>query len=152
MKRKVNWLKMLLLLVIVILSIIGIYKLFTKEKKPDEVNYIETLQDGTKRNTSEKLKETKTINGIELRNIELVEKTDGTIELSATAKNVITEKIDTNMLQIKLLSKDNETIGSTYISVMNLEPNNTLSINGIIEKIDISKVYNAEIVKLESAK
>lgn len=152
MRMKKNWFKILLLLISTILVVLGIYKFFVKEKRQEEISYIEILHDGTKRNTSQYLKEKKIINGIELSDMELIEKNDGTIEFSAIAKNIITEKIDSYMLQIKLLSNDNQTITNTYVSVMNLEPNDTLAINGIIEKIDISKVYNTEIIKLESVK
>ncbi len=152
MKRKVNWLKILLTLIIIILIIISVYKFFTKEKHPDEVNYIETLQDGTKRNTSENLKETKTINGIELSNIELLEKTDGTIELSATAKNTTAETTNTNMIQVKLLSKDNQTIGNIYVSVSSLGPNSTMGVKGTMKEIDISKVHSAEIKRISAVK
>lgn len=152
MKKRVNWPKLLLVLIIVILVIIGIFKFFTKEKNSDDISYAETLQDGTKQNISQKLKESKNIDGIELSNIELIQKSDGTIEFSAKAKNTTSKNIDTNMLQVKLLSKDNQLIGNIYISVINLAPNNTSGIKGSAKGFDISKVYSTEIIKLKSVK
>ena len=151
MKKKKNWLKIIIVFAIILLAIFGIYKLCTRGKESNNVGYIETLEDGTKRNTSEKLKETYTVNGIQINNMELTENTDGTIVFSAIAKNVITEKIDIYMLQVKFLNENQEEIGNTFMSVMNLESNDTCSINGVVENIDISKVYSAEIVKLEAA-
>lgn len=149
MKRKKNWLKIVMFIIIIALVIFGAFKLFTRDKNDKNIGYVETLEDGSKRNTSEKLKEKQNINGIEISNIQLTEGTDGTITFSATAKNIITEEIESYMFQINLLSDSSEVLGTTYISITNLEPNDTTSVNGIMENIDISKVYNTEIIKLE---
>ncbi len=151
MKKKKNWPRIIIAFVVMLLAIFGIYKLCTREKDSNSIGYMEILEDGTKRNTSEKLKETYTVNGIQINNMELIENTDGTITFSAIAKNVITEKIDIYMLQVNFLNENQEEIGTTFISVTNLKSNNTCSIKGIVENIDISKVYSAEIIKLESA-
>lgn len=151
MRKSKNKLIVPIIIVIVILVVIGIFKLFTKDKDtPENVSYAETLQDGTKINTSEKLKETKTIDGIELKDIELKEQSDGTAKISAIAKNTTEETISMNLVQVKLVSNDGQLIQNAYISITNLGPNAEMSVSGVVTNVDVSKVYNAEIQKLQA--
>lgn len=114
----------------------------TQNKKEE---YVEVKKDGTKVNTSNKLKQEKTVDGLTVSNITITEK-DNETTLRATVKNSSnTVKGD---YTVKLKIKDNqgniikEITG--YINTVKANEQTTLSIK---TSYDFANAYDFEIVK-----
>ena len=122
MKKKEK--KMILILIIVSILIIGVIWLVTRPKKnedeqikqsTEEANevveeFVQVLGDGKKLNTSTKLNETKTVNGLEFSNIYLTEK-DSSTDLIATVKNNTGRDItEITFVKVTLIDKEGKEI------------------------------------------
>ena len=108
--------KMILILVIVSILIIGVIWLVTRPKKEEIVEnevveeFVQVLGDGKKLNTSTKLNETKTVNGLEFSNIYLTEK-DSSTDLIATVKNNTGKDItEITFVEVTLIDKEGKEI------------------------------------------
>ena len=108
--------KMILILVIVSILIIGVIWLVTRPKKEEIVEnevveeFVQVLGDGKKLNTSTKLNETKTVNGLEFSNIYLTEK-DSSTDLIATVKNNTGKDItEITFVKVTLIDKEGKEI------------------------------------------
>ena len=91
--------RMILILIVVAVVIIGILLMWKKSTKENEgeqeeikEKYVQVLEDGTKLNTSSKLKETKKLDDIEIKGIQLTHESGRTIVL-ATATNTGTKDL-----------------------------------------------------------
>ena len=86
--------RMILIIIIAVVLIIGgivILKNAGKEnKEEEEEKYVEVLEDGTKLNVSDKLKEAKKIEGLEISNIQLTHK-EGVSRVIGTVTNTTSE-------------------------------------------------------------
>ena len=105
--------RMICILVIITVVVIGGLLIWrnnvrTNENKQEESEepkeeYVQVLEDGTKLNISEKLKETKTIDGIEITNIQLTEQ-GGQTMLLAQATN--TKGVESPVVGINIIVVD----------------------------------------------
>lgn len=109
----------------------------------EKEEYVEEQADGGKVNTSEQLKKTKKVAGIELTNIRLVEY-GGITQLLADAKNTTNMKIEQMDIIVTAIDKNGKTLAEFEASVYELAPGKTTMINaGITE--DIANAYDFKV-------
>ena len=103
------------------------------------------LEDGTKYNTSEKLQETKKIEGIEISDMQLTQKDNVTLLLGT-----ITNTSDTTQggypVAIKVMDKDGNEITTIVAYIGTLEPGKTTQLN-TSKTIDCVNAYDLSITK-----
>lgn len=138
-----------IILIILVLCIgIGIY--FWKEKnKPvpqdQEKEYVQTLEDGTKLNISQKLSETKTIDGLEITEIQLTEK-GNTTQLLGTITNKTDETKPASIITITFLDKQGNEITSIKPYIKELKPGENTPLNASTT-FDYTNAYDIKITK-----
>lgn len=153
MKRKtLIWIFVILTLLISIILIKNINKDKTEmEEKIEEnmiENYIVTLEDGTLKNNSEKLKTKKEFNGFQIYNIRITSK-DNETKVMFDISNI--SKVNKNEKNVTFLMRDKEEneIGRIGIKLPELEINNTATLelslsDNFIETYDI-EILDEEI-------
>lgn len=106
----------------------------------EKEEYVEKQEDGGKVNTSEQLKKTKKVAGIELTNIRLVEY-GGITQLLADATNTTSVEVEQMDIIVTAMDKAGNTLAEFEASIYNLAPGKTTGINaGITE--DIANAYD----------
>lgn len=105
--------------------------------------YTQKLEDGSKLNVSEELKKTKTLDGIEITNIQLKE-TGGITTLLAEAENKTKQKIGEKMVAIDILNKKGEKITTVKGIVDEVEPGEKVQLN-ISVTADVANAYDFKI-------
>lgn len=124
--------KMIIILIIVAVLIIGGITLLTKNRKgkanqtgenetntPEE-EFVNILDDGTKLNVSEELHKAKTIDGLEISDLQLTEKGNETL-LLGTVRNT-TATVQTAVFKIILLDKTGKEITTLPIYIEGIKP------------------------------
>lgn len=101
--------------------------------------------DGSKENTSEQLKKTKTVEGVELTNISLVE-SGGLTQLIADAKNTTSSTIEELDIIITAIDKDGNTLAEFEASVYGLAAGKTTKLNAGIT-LDVANAYDFTVRK-----
>lgn len=115
----------------------------TENTVQEKEEYVEEQADGGKVNTSEQLKKTKKVAGIELTNIRLVEY-GGITQLLADAKNTTNSEIVQMDIIVTAIDKNGKTLAEFEASVYELGPGKTTMINaGITE--DIANAYDFKV-------
>ena len=149
MKKKEK--KMILILVIVSILIIGVIWLVTRPKKEEIVEnevveeFVQVLDDGTKLNTSSKLQEEKTINGLKIGNIQLTEK-NGQLVLLADVTNPTEKDSEIFLIDIILYDKTGKEIATVPGIVSPIKAGGKTQLNaGITEKY--ANAYDFKVVK-----
>ena len=144
------------IIIIVALAIIlgSIYLVKNNKKEENEKSgngvvvqeeFRQILEDGTKINTSEELKTTKNIDGLEITNIQLIEKNGETI-LTAEVKNTTDKETEIMGINIIVLDKEGKEIGKIPGVISSLGAGETKQLNiGITE--DYSDAYNFKVEK-----
>lgn len=113
---KDNEKKMILILVIVAVVIIGLLLIVRNAKNKQEdttvEKNVEITRDGVKQNNSSKLKETKTVNGIEISDVQLVNRVEGenSTYFVANVKNTTSVDMKSFKFDITLLDEKGNTI------------------------------------------
>lgn len=114
--------KGLIILLVVAVLAIGVIFLVTRPKteKNEEVStkpenkvveeFVQTLDDGTKLNTSTKLNETKTVNGLKIGNIQLTNKNNQSL-LLADVENTSGKDTPVTLIDIVLTDKNGNELG-----------------------------------------
>ena len=149
MKKKEK--RMILILIIISILIMGIIWIATKPKKEKvEENgveeFVQVLEDGTKLNTSDKLKEEKTVDGLKIGNIQLTEK-NGQLVLLADVTNPTTKTSDTFLVDITLYDKTGKELTTVTGLIIPIKPGESTQLNaGITEKYAIA--YDFNVVKI----
>ena len=117
----------------------------TSETKTEE--YVTELSDGTKENTSEKLKETKTFDEtLEVSGLKLTEK-EGITQILGTIKNVSSETRPEGAVTVVLLDKNGEELASMPLHIKSLEPGETTQLHTEKTLDNASNAYDLKIVK-----
>ena len=80
-----------------------------EEKTPVEEKYVQVLENGTKLNTSNKLSQTKTINGMEINGIQLTHQ-NGVSKVIATVTNKTSQNIGLTRITLTLLDEKNNVL------------------------------------------
>lgn len=148
MKKKEK--RMILILIIISILIMGIIWIATKPKKEKvEENgveeFVQVLEDGTKLNTSDKLKEEKTVDGLKIGNIQLTEK-NGQLVLLADVTNPTTKTSDTFLVDITLYDKTGKELTTVTGLIIPIKPGESTQLNaGITEKY--ANAYDFKVVK-----
>ena len=107
--------------------------------------FVETQTDGTKVNTSEQLKKTKTIDGLEISNIRLIEN-GGLSEIVADAKNTTSSTIDELSMTITVLDKEGNTMATLDTSVYSVGAGKTTTLHAAVTD-DIANAYDFTVTK-----
>lgn len=154
-KDEKRWIVLLVaVLVIAVVLIVGLSRSKKTEEpvKNNEVEqvqkeeaYVEVLEDGSKVNTSNKLKENKEFNGLEISNIEIVEKDNETI-LEADVTNQTNEAQGDYGIYLKIKDDKGNEIKKIagYINYMGAKEKTRLSIK---TSYDFANAYDFEIEK-----
>ena len=107
--------------------------------------FVQEQADGSKVNTSEKLKTTKTVEGLELTNIRLVEN-GGLSEIMADAKNTTNSEIKELTMIITVLDKEGKTLAELQATVFNVGAGKTTTLRAGITD-DIANAYDFTVRK-----
>lgn len=105
--------------------------------------YVTTLEDGSKLNTSKELQKNKTLDGLELSNIQLKE-TGGITTLLADVKNKTNTEIAEKMIAIDVLDRNGAKITTVRGIIDKVGAGETVKLNTSITA-DISNAYNFKI-------
>ena len=143
--EKLNY-KLIITIIVVIAIIALVVVLVNKNKKKEEptpIETFETMDNGEKYNTSEKLQETKTFEGYEISNISLKE-IDGENYFNAKIKNVADQAIGNKSIYIVFKAQTGEDIYKMQVYVGKIEPGKSTNVTSKITK-DIIGSYDVEI-------
>ena len=116
-----------------------------QESQTEVEEFVNTLSDGTKVNTSNKLAETKIIDGLEVSNIRLTEK-NNLSKILATVKNPTTQEKGGYAVTIKLLDKNGETIKEIEAYIDKVKSEDTVTLN-TAATVDFANAYDFTITK-----
>ena len=152
---------MIVLLVIVVLLIVIIVAVNANKNKVNEENtqtpaigvveenkveeFVEVQEDGSKVNTSEELKKTKTIDGLEISNIRLVEN-NNVSQVVAEVKNPTNEILGDFPVDIIVKDKEGKEITTIGAYIDKVNPGETVELNASATS-DFANAYDFEIVK-----
>lgn len=152
--------KMIAILIVISVLVIGIIYVVTRktDNKNNNENetiqneqsnvveeFVQNLEDGTKLNTSTKLKETKDFNGLKIGNIQLTNKNEQSV-LLADVKNETTKDTDVMLVDIYLYDKDGKEIVKMDGIISPVKAGETVQLNiGI--SFDYANAYDFKIVK-----
>ena len=117
----------------------------TQENETQVEEYVNTLSDGTKINTSNKLAEAKTIDGLEVSNIRLTEK-NNLSKILATVKNPTNETKGGYAVIIKLIDKKGETLKEIEAYIDKVKAGDTVTLN-TAATVDFANAYDFTITK-----
>lgn len=153
-KTKTNKSKAILILALIIVIIVILVVLVVKNKKSQEnANQTATQgetqfyreEEGTKINTSNKLTETKEIEGLEITNASLSE-----FENNSTFIATLTNKTDSASgefyLDLKFVDKDNNEIATISCYVDKVEPGKSIELNAAATA-SLANAYDYTITK-----
>lgn len=138
MKKKEKRMIAILVAITVVVIMIAIWMSNLKEPKEEvkrqEVKVestgenVELLEDGTRLNTSNKLKETKKINGMEISNFQLTEKDNVTL-LLGTVTNTSSTKQGGYPVNVKIVDEQGNEIITVGAYLGELEPGESTQFN-----------------------
>lgn len=151
MKKKEK-IAILILIIIGVISIAGlvIWKNISfnekEQQKPTTVaeKYVDVLEDGTKINKSNKLKETKNVEGLEISNIQLTYK-NGMAVILGDVKNAAGEDRDLTVIEITLFDDNNNEISTFEGIVSPVKSGETVKLN-IGASADYANAYDFKVV------
>ena len=145
-----KFLIILIIISIVILAILYMIRGNDKEEVEEETNqieeeYVNKLEDGTRINTSDKLHETKTIDGLTISNFQLTEKENMTI-LLGTITNNTEETKGGYPVDIRIIDENGNEIITVGGYIGKLEPGESMQLNSSAT-FDYANAYDFEITK-----
>ena len=111
----------------------------------EEEKYVEVLENGTKLNTSEKLKETKEIDGMEISNMQLTEEGNITKVLGTITNKSNTTKGNYE-INIKLIDENGKELTTLVGYIGELEPGESTQLS-TSTTFDYANTYDVEITK-----
>ncbi len=136
-------------LVVVIIAIIAIIAVIVKvtspNKQEEKQTYADKQENGIVVNTSKKLAETKTFNGLEFTNIKFSH-TESVTSLNAEVKNTTASIIPAQLVDINVLDKDGKIMTSFVGEINKLEPGETTTIDSGIAANYVN-AYDIEFAK-----
>lgn len=147
--------KMLIAILCVITIIVVVVAIVIKNKnanKQEENNstqpkeeFVDILDDGTRKNTSNKLHETKTFDGMEITDLQVTEKDNVTL-LLGTVKNTSTTTKGGYPVNIKIVDKEGNEIITIAAFLGTLEPGESTQLN-TSATFDYANAYDFSITK-----
>lgn len=156
---------LILILITIVVIIVGIVMSINKEKNRKEENkvtigeenrvvgeenevveeFVQVNEDGTKINVSSKLKETKTIDGIEIGNLQLTTKNNVSIILGTVTNN--TDEVKGGYpIDLTILDKEGKKIVTIGASIQQLQPGQSAEFN-TSATFDFANAYDFTITK-----
>ena len=115
------------------------------EESESDSEYVTTLSDGTRLNTSEALSETKTIGGLEITNIQLTE-SDNVTQLLATITNTSEETDGGYIAILTLYDEEGNVLIEMKPYIAELEPGESTQLN-TSAVFDYAEAYDFSIEK-----
>lgn len=152
MKKKEK--KMIAIIVVVGIIIVGgllIWKNNAKKNEaPTEENkveekYVDVLQDGTKLNKSNKLKETKKVDGLEIGNIQLTYQS-GRAVILGDVKNTTNKDVGLTVIELTLYDDKNNVIDKIEGFISPVKAGETVQLNMGVSK-DYANAYDFKVEK-----
>lgn len=153
-KEGINLMTLIIAIIIIVLVIIFIKNIIIKSKNKEQTNnttqttqekYVQTLDNGTKLNTSEKLKKDKKVEDLELKNIQLTYK-NGVTNLLCDIQNNSKKEVNMEDVEIVLLDENGDTIYKMRGFMEAIKPGETKQFNSSITA-DFSNAYDFKINK-----
>ena len=155
-KRKKKRIRRIDIIVVITIIVISIIMIKNKSNKQEDMEtskiqteqqekYTKLLEDKTKLNTSEKLKEDKKFEELKVKDIQLTYK-DGVTNLLATIENTTQTKIEMQNVEIVLLDEKGKELNKIPGIIEEIEAGKTTLLNCSVTA-DFSNVYNFEIRK-----
>ena len=117
----------------------------TENQNQNQEKYVEVLEDGTKINTSNKLKETKMIEGLEVRNTQLIN-TEGVSRIRGTVVNTTGEDKELMSITLTLYDENGEELTSINGLISPVKSGESVQLNMGISA-DYSNAYDYTIEK-----
>lgn len=148
--------RMIVILAIITIAIIIVALIVRNNKKgankvaegagsqPSE-EYVSVLDDGTRLNTSDKLHETKTVDGMEITNFQLTEKDNVTLLLGTVTNTSDTVK-GGYPVDVKIVDKEGNEIITIVAFIGSLEPGESTQFN-TSATFDYANAYDFSITK-----
>ncbi len=152
-QKEINLLKMIIIIfaiIIIVILGINIIKKINKGKddkiqNTNENEYVSTLQDESKLNTSEKLKEDKKLENLIIKDNQLTYK-NGITNLLATVENTSNKTVPMQKVKIVLLDRHGNEIYTMDGVIEEVPAKGTVQFNTSITA-DFSSAYDFKIVK-----
>ena len=152
--------RILILVAIVIVIVVAMVISMSKkgkqkaENNPTEQNqqvnkeeFVETLDDGTRLNTSTKLQETKRIEGLEISNFQITSKNNETL-LLATVKNTSNTTQGDFLANIKIIDKEGNEIKTVQVLIPDVEAGKSKQLIST-KTFDYANAYDFSITKVQ---
>ena len=117
----------------------------TKQLGANTQEYVQVLEDGTKLNTSTKLKETKKLDNLEIGNIQLTNK-NGQSVLLADVKNTGSMETQVMLINIVLLDENKAEIATVPGIISPLKVGESTQLNTSMQQ-DYTGIYDFRVVK-----
>lgn len=144
-----------IVIIVLVLAIILIRVIISENNKENEVQnivqepvvekYVEVLEDGTKLNTSNKLKEIKKVDGLEISGIQLTNQ-NGVSVILATVKNISGRDLGLTVIEVTLYDDKNNVLEKVEGFVSPVKAGGSVQLNmGVSE--DCSNAYDFSVVK-----
>lgn len=147
-KWEKNWIIGLIVFLVVVIGII-IIRNNNKNKENENTNkseeFVEVLEDGTRLNISNKLNETKTIDGLEVSNFQITENNNVTV-LLGTITNKTSQTRGDYAVSIKVKDKEGNEIVTVGGYIGELKPGQSTQLN-CSATFDYANAYDFEITK-----
>lgn len=141
----------ILIIIVILIAVFGNKNNKNKQNENEQTDnqvteeFVNVLDDGTRLNTSNKLKETKTIDGMEISNFQLTAKDNVTILLGTITNKSDAVKGD-YPVNIKILDKQGNEIITVGGYIGELQPGATTQLN-CSATFDYANAYDFEITK-----
>ena len=152
--------KRILILVIIVLLIAAVMVISISKKgkqkaenqteQNQQVNkeeFVQTLDDGTRLNTSTKLQETKRIEGLEISNFQITSKNNETL-LLATVKNTSNTTQGDFLANIKIIDKEGNEIKTVQVLIPEVEAGKSKQLIST-KTFDYANAYDFSITKVQ---
>ena len=155
-KKGIRVIDIIVLIIVIIISLIVIKNIIqhsnngenrtqTNSVQTEQEKYTKVLEDETKLNTSEKLKEDKKLDGLEVKDIQLTYK-NGVTNLLATIENTTQTKTEMQNVEIVLIDEKGEELYKMIGIIEEIEAGEKTQLNCSITA-DFSNVYDFKITK-----
>lgn len=105
--------------------------------------FVEVMEDGTRVNTSNKLAETKTFDGLEVSNITLTEKNNESY-IRATVKNTTSQVKGDDYITLTIVDKNGKTLTEVDGYLDTLQPGSTATLS-IRASADFANAYDFKV-------
>ena len=154
MNKKVKKIIAAIMIIIVIAMVITIMLRFRNRKPTENIRtveeqiipkeeFVDKLEDGTRINSSDKLHETKTFDGLEISDFQLTEKDNMTVLLGKITNNANTKK-GGYAVNITVLDKDRNEMTTVVAYIKELQPGESTTLN-VSSTFDYANAYDFTI-------